>query len=69
VTPHYFRHFFTTHLRDRTGDRGIVKYLRGDVVEDVIDTYTHLGQPRAEGVGAKYLLVAVTAMVSDMVFS
>ena len=41
VTPHYFRHFFTTHLRDRTGDRGIVKYLRGDVAEDIIDTYTH----------------------------
>jgi integrase len=41
VTPHYFRHFFTTHLRDRTGDRGIVKYLRGDVADDVIDTYTH----------------------------
>jgi integrase/recombinase XerC len=41
VTPHYFRHFFTTHLRDRTGDRGIVKYLRGDVANDVIDTYTH----------------------------
>jgi integrase len=41
VTPHYFRHFFTTHLRDRTGDRGVVKYLRGDVAEDVIDTYTH----------------------------
>ncbi|PSP81429.1 integrase [Halobacteriales archaeon QS_1_68_20] len=41
VTPHYFRHFFTTHLRDATGDRGIVKYLRGDVAEDVIDTYTH----------------------------
>jgi site-specific recombinase XerD len=41
VTPHYFRHFFTTHLRDRTGDRGIVKYLRGDVASDVIDTYTH----------------------------
>ena len=41
VTPHYFRHFFTTHLRDRTGDRGIVKYLRGDVGEDVIETYTH----------------------------
>ncbi|MFW5924275.1 MAG: integrase, partial [archaeon] len=34
-------HFFTTHLRDRTGDRGIVKYLRGDVASDVIDTYTH----------------------------
>ncbi|MCL9817299.1 tyrosine-type recombinase/integrase [Natronocalculus amylovorans] len=41
VTPHYFRHFFTTHLRDRTGDRGIVKYLRGDVADDIIDTYTH----------------------------
>jgi integrase len=41
VTPHYFRHFFTTHLRGRTGDRGIVKYLRGDVAKDVIDTYTH----------------------------
>jgi integrase len=41
VTPHYFRHFFTTHLRDRIGDRGIVKYLRGDVGDDIIDTYTH----------------------------
>jgi integrase len=41
VTPHYFRHFFTTYLRDRTGDRGIVKYLRGDVGGDIIDTYTH----------------------------
>ncbi len=41
VTPHYFRHFFTTRLRDRTGDRGVVKYLRGDVAQDVIDTYTH----------------------------
>lgn len=41
VTPHYFRHFFTTHLRDRIGDRGVVKYLRGDVADDVIDTYTH----------------------------
>ncbi|MFB6220800.1 MAG: tyrosine-type recombinase/integrase [Halolamina sp.] len=41
VTPHYFRHFFTTHLRDRTGERGVVKYLRGDVASDIIDTYTH----------------------------
>ena len=41
VTPHYFRPFFTTHMRDRTGDRGIVKYLRGDVAGDIIDTYTH----------------------------
>jgi integrase len=41
VTPHYFRHYFTTHLRDRTGERGVVKYLRGDVADDIIDTYTH----------------------------
>lgn len=41
VTPHYFRHFFTTYLRDSIGDRGVVKYLRGDVGEDIIDTYTH----------------------------
>lgn len=41
VTPHYFRHFFTTHLRDRIGDRGVVKYMRGDVADDVIETYTH----------------------------
>lgn len=41
VTPHYFRHFFTTHLRGATGDRGVVKYLRGDVADDIIDTYTH----------------------------
>ena len=50
VTPHYFRHFFTTHLRDRTGDRGVVKYLRGDVAEDVIDTYTHNWGDRVRGV-------------------
>ena len=48
VTPHYFRHFFTTYLRDRTGDRGIVKYLRGDVADDVIDTYTHNWGDRVE---------------------
>ena len=41
VTPHYFRHFFTTHLRNRAGDRGIVTYLRGDVSGDIVDTYTH----------------------------
>ena len=50
VTPHYFRHFFTTHLRDRTGDRGVVKYLRGDVATDVIDTYTHSWGDRVRSV-------------------
>nr|WP_082678870.1 tyrosine-type recombinase/integrase [Halobacterium noricense] len=40
VTPHYFRHFFTTELRQRTDDGYLVKYLRGDV-GDVMDRYTH----------------------------
>lgn len=55
VTPHYFRHFFTTHLRDRTGDRGIVKYLRGDVAQDVIDTYTHEWGDRVRTVYEEYI--------------
>jgi site-specific recombinase XerD len=41
VTPHYFRHFFTTHLRQRSGDTGLVEYLRGDSTENIIDDYTH----------------------------
>jgi integrase/recombinase XerC len=40
VTPHYFRHFFTTEMRQRTEDGYLVKYLRGDV-GDVMDRYTH----------------------------
>ena len=55
VTPHYFRHFFTTHLRDRTGDRGVVKYLRGDVAQDVIDTYTHDWGDRIQSVYRKHV--------------
>jgi integrase len=55
VTPHYFRHFFTTHLRDRTGDRGVVKYLRGDVAQDVIDTYTHDWGGRVRDVYEQYV--------------
>ena len=55
VTPHYFRHFFTTHLRDRTGDRGVVKYLRGDVAQDVIDTYTHDWGGRVQSVYKQHI--------------
>ena len=55
VTPHYFRHFFTTHLRDRTGDRGVVKYLRGDVAQDIIDTYTHDWGDRVRNVYDQYI--------------
>lgn len=41
VTPHYFRHFFTTHLRANIGSSGVVQYLRGDVAAETVDTYTH----------------------------
>ncbi|MFC6953489.1 site-specific integrase [Halorubellus litoreus] len=40
VTPHYFRHFFTTHAKRRM-DELTVKYLRGDKGDDVMDRYTH----------------------------
>ena len=41
VTPHYCRHFFTTYLRDSSGDDALVRYLRGDTGGDVLETYTH----------------------------
>lgn len=41
VTPHYFRHFFTTHLRQESGDTGLVEYFRGDATDRIVDTYTH----------------------------
>lgn len=41
VTPHYFRHYFTTHMRQLSGDDAMVKYIRGDVGDDILDTYTH----------------------------
>jgi len=43
VTPHYFRHWFTT-TADRNGmDRAVLKYIRGDVGNDVVDsTYRHM---------------------------
>ena len=41
VTPHYFRHFFTTHMRDRTNDRAFVQYIRGDTGNDAINDYIH----------------------------
>jgi integrase/recombinase XerC len=40
VTPHYFRHFFTTHLRN-LGDKNMVSFIRGDTGGDIMDTYTH----------------------------
>jgi integrase/recombinase XerC len=50
VTPHYFRHFFTTYMQDRIGDRGIVQYLRGDFPAENIDIYSHNWNNRAQKV-------------------
>lgn len=46
VSPHYYRHWFSTVLRKGWGDtptmtREEVKYLRGDLGQDVLDDYTH----------------------------
>jgi len=41
VTPHYFRHFFTTHARQRFDDQTVVQYIRGDAGKETMDTYTH----------------------------
>ncbi len=40
VTPHYFRHYFSSHNRDGFGE-AILKYIRGDVGGDIVDHYTH----------------------------
>lgn len=40
INVHFFRHFFTTHMRDRADD-ALVKFIRGDVGDDVMDEYTH----------------------------
>lgn len=41
VTSHYFRHFFTTYIRERTGDSVFVQFIRGDTGNAAIDDYTH----------------------------
>lgn len=46
-TPHWFRHMFTTQLKPGHGDHErslatpVIRYLRGDVVGDITDVYTH----------------------------
>jgi integrase len=41
VSPHYFRHFFTTYMRERTNDGVFVQFIRGDTGNAAIDDYTH----------------------------
>lgn len=40
INVHFFRHFFTTHMRNRADDV-LVKFIRGDVGDDILDEYTH----------------------------
>jgi integrase/recombinase XerC len=46
-TPHWFRHMFTTQLKPGHGDHPrsveptVLRYLRGDVVDDITSVYTH----------------------------
>lgn len=46
-TPHWFRHFFTTNMKPGRGYHddsmapSLVKYIRGDVEDDIMEVYTH----------------------------
>lgn len=42
LTPHCFRHFFTTHLRRAGMDREFIKALRGDRRREAIDIYDRI---------------------------
>lgn len=39
VTPHYFRHWFTTRAEQNGMSRAVVKYIRGDVGADIVDKH------------------------------
>lgn len=42
ITPHCFRHWFTTHLRRAGMDREFIKALRGDRRREAIDIYDRI---------------------------
>lgn len=42
LTPHCFRHWFTTHLRRNGMPREFIQELRGDRRKDAIDIYDHI---------------------------
>ncbi|MDD5614899.1 MAG: tyrosine-type recombinase/integrase [Candidatus Methanoperedens sp.] len=42
LTPHCFRHWFTTHLRRNEMPREFIQELRGDRRTDAIDIYDHI---------------------------
>lgn len=60
--PHWFRHFFTTNMKPGRGHHddsiapSLVKYIRGDVEDDIMEVYTHEwgDQVRSEYLDAIY---------------
>ncbi|MCK5019012.1 MAG: tyrosine-type recombinase/integrase [Candidatus Peribacteraceae bacterium] len=44
LTPHCFRHWFTTHLRRAGMPREYIKELRGDIRGDTMDIYDHIDE-------------------------
>lgn len=55
VSSHYFRHFFTTYMRERTGDSVFVQFIRGDTGNEAIDDYTHNWGNKVRTVYSKYI--------------
>jgi len=41
-TPHVYRHYLTTTLRDNKCSERVIRYIRGDADASIIDRYDHL---------------------------
>ena len=41
-TPHVYRHYLTTMLRDNKCSERVIRYIRGDADASIIDRYDHL---------------------------
>ena len=41
-TPHVYRHYLTTTLRENNCSERIIRYIRGDAEQSIVDRYDHL---------------------------
>ena len=41
-TPHVYRHYLTTTLRDNNCSERVIRYIRGDAYASITDRYDHL---------------------------
>ena len=41
-TPHVYRHYLTTILRDNNCSERVIRYIRGDADASIVDRYDHL---------------------------